>query len=277
MGIRIYNAFTPGTRFCALSDFSTLTKGVKSPSRRNTKGMNRAYGRNNQGRSTIKNRGGGHKRLYRTILFKRDRYAQDFFVTSIEYDPNRTAYIARLSDNAGTEKYILAPRYLRKDQVIASGSTASFTIGNAMALSTIPVGSEVHNIELYPKQGGRLARAAGASAQLIAKDGKYATLRLPSGEVRLVLQSCWATFGQVGNEDWINLRDGKAGRKRWRGIGPHVRGSAKNPCDHPHGGGEGRAPGGRARPVTPWGKPALGARTRAKHRYSNKLILRRAG
>jgi len=275
MAIRVYNAFTPGTRFRATPDYSNLTATVKSPSRSNTKGINRAYGKNNQGRSTLKNRGGGHKKLYRQILFKRDRYIEDFTVVSLEYDPNRTAFIARIVNAAGVEKYIVAPRYLKVGTVLSAGSSAAFNIGNAMAIASIPVGSEVHNIELYPKQGGKIARAAGTSAQIVAKDGKYATFRLPSGEVRLVLQSCWATFGQVGNEDWINARDGKAGRKRWRGIRPHVRGSAKNPCDHPHGGGEGRAPVGRARPVTPWGKPALGYRTRSKHRYSDKLILRR--
>lgn len=278
MAIRIYKSLTPGTRFCATNKLvwnqnSTNTAQTKKNS--NIKGFQRSNGRNNQGRITVRHRGGGHKRRYRFVLWKRFSQKTPGKVIGLEYDPNRNAFLAKI-ETKNQSHYILATQGLKLGQIIESCPEAPLISGNALPLLGIPVGSEIHNIELAPMQGAKLVRAAGTSAQVIAKEGKYASIRLPSGEVRLILQMCWATLGRVGNEEYANIRDGKAGRKRWRGRRPHVRGSVMNPCDHPHGGGEGRAPIGRSQPVDPWGKPALGRPTRSKYRYSNKLIVRRA-
>lgn len=234
-----------------------------------------AKGRNNRGVITCQQRGGGHKRLYRKIDFGRKKLGIPAKVFSIEYDPNRNARIALLHYQDGEKRYILQPRGLTVGETIISDFEAPIKTGNALPLRSMPLGTEVHNIELQPGAGGQLARAAGSLAQIVAKEGNYATLRLPSGEVRLISLDCWGTVGQVGNLDAINVNIGKAGRKRWLGRRPKVRGSVKNPVDHPHGGGEGRCPIGRSRPVTPWGKPALGVRTRKPKRYSSKLIVRR--
>ena len=276
MAIRIYKSLTPGTRFCAVNKLINFKNAVQTKKSAIIKGYQRSKGRNNQGRITIRHRGGGHKRRYRFILWRRSDQTIPAQVIGLEYDPNRNAFLAKIKTEEDSTHYIIAPQGLKLGQSLSSNKSASLQIGNALPLEAIPVGSEVHNVELAPTQGAKLVRAAGAYAQLIAKEGKYASLRLPSGEVRLVLQTCWATLGRVGNKDFSNIRDGKAGRTRWRGRRPTVRGSAMNPCDHPHGGGEGRAPIGRSQPVDPWGNPALGRRTRSKYRYSNKFIIRRA-
>ena len=273
MGIRFYRAYTPGTRHRSVSDFNEIT--TSTPEKSLTFSLNRSTGRNNKGIITSRHRGGGHKRLYRQIDFRRNKIGILAKVASIEYDPNRNARIALLCYQDGEKRYILHPRGLQVGETVVSSLDAPIVIGNALPLSNIPLGSEVHNIELQPGAGGQLARAAGAVAQLVAKEGSYVTLRLPSGEVRLVSKNCWATLGQVGNVDVSNLTLGKAGRKRWLGKRPHVRGVVMNPVDHPHGGGEGRAPIGRCHPVTPWGRPALGQRTRKSKKYSTKKILRR--
>lgn len=273
MGIRFYRAYTPGTRNRSVSDFTEITRG--RPEKSLTFYKHRAKGRNNRGVITCQQRGGGHKRLYRKIDFGRKKLGIPAKVFSIEYDPNRNARIALLHYQDGEKRYILQPRGLTVGETIISDFEAPIKTGNALPLRSMPLGTEVHNIELQPGAGGQLARAAGSLAQIVAKEGNYATLRLPSGEVRLISLDCWGTVGQVGNLDAINVNIGKAGRKRWLGRRPKVRGSVKNPVDHPHGGGEGRCPIGRSRPVTPWGKPALGVRTRKPKRYSSKLIVRR--
>ena len=272
MGIRFFRASTPGTRNCSVSDFKEVTRSKPEKSLRVAK--HRAVGRNNRGIITSRHRGGGHKRLYRLIDFKRSKLGVPGKVVAVEYDPNRNARLALVYYQDGEKRYMLYPRGLQIGQSVLSDVQAPATIGNALPLRNMPLGIEIHNLEITPGAGGQLVRAAGANAQLVAKEGAYATIRLPSGEVRLVLQTCWATVGQVGNVDAINLTKGKAGRSRWLGRRPHVRGSVMNPCDHPHGGGEGKAPIGRSRPVSPWGKPALGERTRNKNSMSSKLIVR---
>lgn len=273
MGIRFYRAYTPSTRNCSVSSFDEIT--TNNPEKSLTKWIKNATGRNNRGVITSRHRGGGHKRLYRQIDFKRDKLGIIAKVVSIEYDPNRNARIALLNYQDGEKRYILAPKGLQVGDTLVSNFQAPIQIGNALPLWNMPLGTEIHNIELQPGGGGELVRAAGTLAQLVAKEGQYATLRLPSGEVRLVSKDCWATVGQVGNIDINNITIGKAGKMRWRGRRPHVRGSVMNPVDHPHGGGEGRCPIGRSRPVTPWGKPALGVKTRKPKKYSNALIIRR--
>ncbi|ACK72087.1 ribosomal protein L2 [Gloeothece citriformis PCC 7424] len=273
MGIRTFRPYTPGTRQASVSDFSEITK--TQPEKSLTTYKHSSQGRNNRGVVTSRHRGGGHKRLYRIIDFRRDKHNIPAKVAAIEYDPNRNARIALLYYQDGEKRYILAPADLKVGSTVISGEDAPFEIGNALPLWRIPLGSEVHNIELVAGRGGQMVRAAGASAQVVAKEGNYVTLRLPSKEVRMVRKECYATIGKVGNADVRNLKLGKAGRSRHRGKRPHVRGSVMNPVDHPHGGGEGRAPIGRPGPVTPWGKPALGAKTRNRKKASSKLIIRR--
>jgi len=238
--------------------------------------LKKQSGRNASGRITVRHRGGGHKRKYRIIDFKRNKDGIPAKVASIEYDPNRSARIALLHYADGEKRYIIAPAGLKVGQLIESGPDADIKPGNALQLRNIPLGTMIHNLELYPGAGGQLVRSAGTSAQLMAKEGKHAHIRMPSGEMRLLLQDCRATIGQVGNVDHENISIGKAGRKRWMGIRPTVRGVVMNPVDHPHGGGEGRSPIGR-NPVTPWGKPTLGARTRKKKKPSDRLIVKRRG
>lgn len=273
MGIRFYKAYTPGTRHRSVSEFVEITRDKAEKSL--TSWLNRSQGRNNRGIITSRHRGGGHKRLYREIDFRRNKIGIPAKVATIEYDPNRNARIVLLNYQDGEKKYILHPRGLQVGETIVSSLTATITPGNSLPLLNIPLGTDVHNIELQPGRGGQLARSAGTSAQIVAKEGNFVTLRLPSAEVRLVSKNCWATVGQVGNPDANNLTIGKAGRNRWLGKRPKVRGVVMNPVDHPHGGGEGRAPIGRSRPVTPWGRPALGQRTRNKKKYSSSLIIRR--
>ncbi len=257
------------------SDFSEVTK--KSPEKSLVVSLKKNSGRNNQGKITVRHRGGGHKIKYRMIDFKRNKDGIPAKVTAIEYDPNRTANIALIVYADGEKRYILAPNKLVVGDTLMSGPTAEVRIGNALPLANIPVGSQIHNIEMKPGKGGQLVRSAGNVAQLMAKEGKYATLRLPSGEMRMVPIDCKATLGQVGNIDHELITVGKAGRKRHMGFRPTVRGSVMNPNDHPHGGGEGRAPIGRPSPMTPWGKPALGLKTRKKKKHSNKYIVRKRG
>ena len=235
----------------------------------------RSKGRNNRGVITIRHRGGGHKKKYRLIDFRRNKYNVEGIVTAIEYDPNRNARIALLHYKDGEKSYILHPNKLNIGDKVISGSDAILSVGNALPLSQIPLGTSVHNIELIPKKGGQIVRSAGTSAKLLAKEGNYVTLKLPSKEIRLIRKECFATIGEVSNSDAFLVKSGKAGRTRWLGKRPTVRGSVMNPCDHPHGGGEGRAPIGRIRPLTPWGKPALGLKTRKKKKVSNAYILRR--
>jgi len=271
--IRLYKSYTPGTRNRVLSDFSEITKSKpeKSLIRKN----HRSKGRNNRGVITIRHRGGGHKRLYRVIDFKRNKINIEGRVVSIEYDPNRNARIALIHYSDGEKRYILQPKNLNVGDSIYSGSNISFNIGNSMPLAEIPLGTSIHNIELIPNKGGQIVRAGGTSAKILAKEGNYVTLRLPSKEIRLLRKECNATIGEISNNDSFLVQSGKAGRTRWLGIRPTVRGSVMNPCDHPHGGGEGRAPIGRTRPLTPWGKPALGIRTRKNKKLSGAYILRR--
>ncbi|KAB8318867.1 50S ribosomal protein L2 [Tolypothrix campylonemoides VB511288] len=273
MGTRSYRPYTPSTRQVTISDFSEITKS--EPEKSLTVSLHRAKGRNNQGRITVRHRGGGHKRLYRIIDFKRDKRGIRATVTAIEYDPNRNARIALLQYEDGEKRYILQPNGLKVGTTVIAGPDSPIEDGNALPLSNIPLGTGVHNVELKPGKGGQIVRAAGATAQVVAKEGNYVTLKLPSGEVRLIRRECYATIGQVGNLDARNLSAGKAGRTRWKGRRPQVRGSVMNPVDHPHGGGEGRAPIGRSGPVTPWGKPALGYKTRKRKKPSSKLIVRR--
>ena len=273
MGIKTFNPYTPSRRHMTGSDFSEITK--TTPEKSLLESKKRKAGRNSQGKITVRHRGGGSRRKYRIIDFKRNKDGIPATVKTIEYDPNRTANIALISYADGQKAYILAPEGLKVGQKIMNGPEAEIAVGNALPLQNIPVGSQVHNIELYPGKGGQLVRSAGNSAQLMAKEGKYATLRLPSGEMRMVPIVCRATIGVVGNGEHALVNIGKAGRKRHMGIRPTVRGSVMNPNDHPHGGGEGRAPVGRPSPMTPWGKPAMGLKTRKKKKQSNKLIIRR--
>lgn len=273
MSIRLYKSYTPGTRNRALSAFDeiTKTKPEKSLIRKN----HRNKGRNNRGVITIRHRGGGHKKLYRIIDFKRNKYGVEGIVAAIEYDPNRNARIALIHYTDGEKRYILHPKNLNVGTKILSGSGSPLNIGNSLPLEEIPLGTSIHNIELIPNRGGQIVRAAGTSAKILAKEGDYVTLRLPSKEIRLIRKECLATIGEVSNNDAFLVQSGKAGRTRWLGKRPTVRGSVMNPCDHPHGGGEGRAPIGRTRPLTPWGKPALGMKTRKKKKLSDAYILRR--
>ncbi len=273
MGIRKYKPYTPSRRHMTVSTFEEITK--KTPERSLTVALKKHSGRNNQGKITVRHRGGGHKIKYRIIDFKRRKDDIPAKVAAIEYDPNRSANIALLHYADGEKAYILAPEGLKVGSKVMSGNNAEIRVGNALELGSIPVGTQVHNIELKPGKGGQMVRAAGNVAQLMAKEGKYATLRLPSGETRMVPITCRATVGAVGNGDHELVTIGKAGRKRHMGIRPTVRGSVMNPNDHPHGGGEGRAPVGRKAPSTPWGKPALGLKTRKKKKQSSKLIIRR--
>ena len=273
MGIKTYNPYTPSRRQMTGSDFSEITK--KTPEKSLLDSKSRQAGRNNQGKITVRHRGGGAKKKYRIIDFKRRKDGIPATVIGIEYDPNRTANIALISYADGEKAYILAPAGLTDGMKVMNGPEAEVRVGNCLPLSEIPVGTQIHNIELYPGKGGQLVRSAGNSAQLMAKEGKYATLRLPSGEMRMVPIVCRASIGVVGNGDHSLINIGKAGRKRHMGIRPTVRGSVMNPNDHPHGGGEGKAGIGRPGPCTPWGKPALGLKTRKKNKQSNKLIVRR--
>jgi large subunit ribosomal protein L2 len=274
MGTRSYRPYTPSTRETVTSDFAEIT--ASKPEKSLTKFNHRDKGRNNRGVITSRRRGGGHKRLYRQIEFRRQsKLNVPARVATIEYDPNRNARIALLFYRDGEKRYILHPVGLEVGTEVIAGPEAPFENGNALPLSNIPLGTTVHAIELTAGKGAQIARAAGAGAQIVAKEGDYVTLKMPSGEVRLVRKECYATIGQVGNLEHRNLSTGKAGRNRWRGRRPKVRGSVMNPCDHPHGGGEGRAPIGRSGPVTPWGKPTLGYKTRKKNKASDSLIVRR--
>ncbi|MEY2976842.1 MAG: 50S ribosomal protein L2 [Prochlorotrichaceae cyanobacterium] len=273
MATRIYRPYTPGTRERIDADFSQIT--TDKPEKSLTRSIHRAKGRNNRGVITCRHRGGGHKRLYRVIDFKRDKREMWGTVVTVEYDPNRNARISLIQYEDGEKRYILHPHKLAVGTKIIAGEGSPIEIGNALPLANIPLGTEVHNVELKAGRGAQIVRAAGASAQVVAKEGDYVALKLPSGEVRLIRRECYATIGQVGNIEARNTSLGKAGRKRWLGRRPEVRGSVMNPCDHPHGGGEGRAPVGRSGPVTPWGKPALGLKTRKKNKPSNKYVLRR--
>ncbi len=273
MGIKKYNPYTPSRRNMTGSDFAEIT--TQTPEKSLLVSLKKNSGRNNQGKITVRHQGGGSRRKYRIIDFKRKKDDVAAVVKSIEYDPNRTANIALVAYADGEKAYILAPLGLSVGDVIMNGKNAEIKIGNCLPLENMPIGTQIHNIELYPGKGGQLVRSAGNSAQLMAKEGKYAPLRLPSGEMRMVPIICRATVGQVGNIDHELINVGKAGRKRNMGIRPTVRGSVMNPNDHPHGGGEGRTPVGRPGPSTPWGKPALGLKTRKKSKPSNKLIIRR--
>ncbi len=272
MGIKVYKPTSPGRRGMTVSTFEEIT--ATTPERSLLQPLAKTGGRNNQGRMTTRHKGGGHKRMYRLIDFKRDKDNIPAKVATIEYDPNRTAHIALVQYEDGEKRYIIAPQGLKVGDTVISGTDADIKAGNALPLANIPVGTVVHNVEMRPGCGAQIARSAGSSVQLMAKLDKYATLRLPSGEMRQVPIGCKATIGVVGNADQININLGKAGRNRWLGVRPANRGVVMNPCDHPHGGGEGRSPVGR-NPVTPWGKPALGVRTRNKKKQSNKLIIRR--
>ena len=273
MAIKRYKPTSSARRFMTVSSYEEITE-VK-PERSLVEDMRKTGGRNNTGKITVRHIGGGNRRKYRIIDFKRDKDGVPATVKTIEYDPNRSANIALLFYKDGAKRYILAPVGLNVGDVIVSGETADIKAGNALKLENIPVGTMVHNIELQPGKGGQIARAAGMSAQLMAKEGKYATLKMPSGEMRYVLASCKATIGQVGNLEHEIIRIGKAGKTRHLGIRPTVRGVVMNPCDHPHGGGEGKSPVGRPGPVTPWGKPALGYKTRKHKKASNKMIITR--
>jgi len=274
MGIKVYKPTSPGRRGMSGYTFDEITRS--EPEKSLLRPMKKKSGRNNLGRLTVRHRGGGHKRRYRLIDFKRDKHGIPARVASIEYDPNRSARIALLVYADGEKRYILAPLGIQVGDTIMSGPDAEIRPGNALPLVNMPLGTLVHNVELQPGKGGQLVRSAGAYAQLMAKEGRYATLRLPSGEVRKVLLNCMATVGQVGNTEHQNVKIGKAGRKRWMGRRPEVRGSAMDPASHPHGGGEGRSPIGLPGPKTPWGKPALGYRTR-RNKRTNQYIVRRRG
>jgi len=273
MGIKKYNPYTPSRRQMATMDFAEITKST--PEKSLIVSLKKTAGRNNQGKITVRHHGGGSRRFYRIVDFKRQRDDIEAKVVAIEYDPNRTANIALIVYADGVKSYILAPQGLQVGMTVMSGNNAEAKLGNCLPLQNIPIGAEIHNIELYPGAGAQMVRSAGAAAQLMAKEGKYATLRLPSGEMRQVPITCRATIGIVGNGEHNLVNIGNAGRKRHMGIRPTVRGSVMNPNDHPHGGGEGRAPVGRPGPCTPWGKPALGLKTRKKNKASNKLIIRR--
>ena len=273
MGIKTYNPYTPSRRNMSGYDFEEIT--ASTPEKSLTTSLKKHAGRNAQGKITVRHHGGGSRRKYRIIDFKRNKDGIPATVKSIEYDPNRTANIALICYADGEKKYILAPVGLKVGQTVMNGAEAEIKVGNCMELQDRPVGTQIHNIEMYPGHGGQLVRAAGVSAQLMAKEGKYAIIRMPSGEMRMVPIVCRASIGQVGNTEHNLVNIGKAGRKRHMGIRPTVRGSVMNPNDHPHGGGEGKAPVGRPGPCTPWGKPALGYKTRKKNKQSNKMIIRR--
>ncbi|WLR50964.1 50S ribosomal protein L2 [Bacillus tianshenii] len=273
MALKKYKPTTNGRRGMSVSDFAEIT--TDQPEKSLLAPLHKKGGRNNQGKLTVRHQGGGHKRKYRIIDFKRDKDGIPGRVATIEYDPNRTANIALINYVDGEKRYILAPKGLEVGMEIVSGSEADIKIGNALQLKDIPVGTVIHNIELKPGRGGQLARSAGASAQVLGKEGKYVLVRLTSGEVRLILATCRATIGQVGNLEQELINIGKAGRSRWLGKRPTVRGSVMNPNDHPHGGGEGRAPIGRKSPMSPWGKPTLGFKTRKRNKASDKYIVRR--
>ncbi len=273
MPVKVYKPTSPGRRGMTVSTFEEITR--TRPEKSLLAPMKQKAGRNNQGRITVRHRGGGHKRRYRLIDFKRDKHGIPATVATIEYDPNRTARIALLTYADGEKRYILAPQGLRVGDKVMSGAEADIRLGNALPINRIPLGTQLHNIELQPGKGGQLVRSAGTAAQLMAKEGAYAQVRLPSGEVRYISQNCLATIGQVSNVDHSNLTLGKAGRKRWLGIRPTVRGSAMDPDSHPHGGGEGKAPIGMPGPKTPWGKPALGAKTRTNKRTDKYIVRRR--
>lgn len=272
MPIKTYKPTSPGRRGMSVSTFERVTKS--KPEKSLLRPLTKKAGRNSRGVVTVRHRGGGHKRQYRLIDFKRDKFDVPARISSIEYDPNRSARIALLTYADGEKRYILAPQGLEVGDEVISGPSAQIKIGHAMPLSRIPLGAQVHNIELYPGKGGQMVRSAGTSAQVMAKEGSYAQVRLPSGEVRLVQVTCMATIGVVGNVEHGNLKIGKAGRKRWLGRRPSVRGTAMDPASHPHGGGEGRSPIGMPGPKTPWGKPALGAKTR-RNKSTDKYIVRR--
>ena len=273
MAIKRYKPMTAGTRFKTVSSFDEITTATPEKSLLDV--SFRSGGRNNTGRITVRHIGGGNRIKYRIIDFKRNKDNIPARVAEIEYDPNRTAYIALLHYADGEKRYILAPLGLNKGDTVISGETADIKAGNALPLQNIPVGTMVHNVEMQPGKGGQMVRTAGAAAQLMAKEGKYATLRLPSGEMRMIPLACKATVGQVGNLDHELVSLGKAGRKRHMGVKPTVRGVVMNPCDHPHGGGEGKSPIGRPGPVSPWGQPALGYKTRKKHKNSDRFIVKR--
>ena len=273
MGIKTYNPYTPSRRNMSGYDFEEIT--ASTPEKSLTTSLKKHAGRNAQGKITVRHHGGGSRRKYRIIDFKRNKDGIPATVKSIEYDPNRTANIALICYADGEKKYILAPVGLKVGQTVMNGAEAEIKVGNCMELKDMPVGTQIHNIEMYPGHGGQLVRAAGVSAQLMAKEGKYAIIRMPSGEMRMVPIVCRASIGQVGNTEHNLVNIGKAGRKRHMGIRPTVRGSVMNTNDHPHGGGEGKAPVGRPGPCTPWGKPALGYKTRKKNKQSNKMIIRR--
>ena len=273
MPINHYKPTTPGRRGMSVVEYSGLSK--VAPERSLLAPIKKSAGRNSYGRITVRHRGGGNRRKYRIIDFKRDKFDMPAKVLTIEYDPNRTAHIALVQYEDGEKRYIVAPHGLKVGDTVVSGASADIVTGNALPLSAIPTGTFIHNVELYPGKGAQLARAGGVMAQLMAKEGNMALLRLPSGELRNVPAVCMATIGQVGNIEHENVNIGKAGRKRHMGWRPTVRGSVMNPCDHPHGGGEGKSPIGRPGPVTPWGKPALGYKTRAKKNRSDKLIVKR--
>lgn len=272
MAIKIYKPYTPTTRNKSVLDFSILTK--KKSEKSLTVANQRAKGRNNKGRITIRHKGGGHKRCYRLIDFKRNKHDTIGKVMSIEYDPNRNSFISLIQYNDGEKRYILHPDTLKVGDTISAGKNVSLQIGNALPLCEIPLGTDVHNIELFPGKGGQLVRAAGTSAKILAKENDFVVLRLSSKEIRLFKKECFATIGRVSNTDFYNVVLGKAGRSRWLGIRPTVRGSVMNPVDHPHGGGEGRCPIGKPRPLTPWGKPALGVKTRKRKNKSDIFIIR---
>lgn len=273
MALKSFKPTSPGLRQMTVSTFEEIT--TNKPEKALTSTLNKKSGRNNQGRITVRHRGGGAKRLYRLIDFKRNKDHIPAKVATIEYDPNRSANIALLHYVDGEKRYIIAPQGLKVGTMIVSGVGVDISPGNALPLSSIPVGTIIHNIEMKPGKGAQIVRSAGGHAQLMAKEGRYAQVRMPSGEVRMILVDCRATIGTIGNGDHSNITVGKAGRKRHMGIRPTVRGVVMNPNDHPHGGGEGRSPIGRKHPVTPWGKPALGHRTRKKNKPSDKFIVRR--
>ena len=273
MGMKHFNPYTPSRRNMTVSTFDEITK--KTPEKSLLAKKKENAGRNNYGRITVRHQGGGNRQKYRIIDFKRRKDDMTATVIGIEYDPNRSANIALIQYEDGEKAYILAPVGLKDGDKVVSGQKADIKPGNCMPIESIPVGTMIHNIELNPGQGGKLVRSAGQSAQLMAKEGKYSHVRLPSGEMRLILTKCRATIGTVGNTDHDTMKIGKAGRKRHMGIRPTVRGSVMNPVDHPYGGGEGRAPVGHAGPMTPWGKPALGYKTRNKKKLSNKFIVKR--
>ncbi len=273
MAVKTFRPTSPGLRQAALPSFEEITK--KKPEKSLVAPVKKKSGRNNTGRITVRHKGGQQKRKYRIIDFKRTKDDMNAKVVAIEYDPNRTSYIALIQYEDGTKSYIIAPNKLKIGDVVVSGESADIKVGNTLPLKNIPLGTQIHNIELKAKKGAQLVRSAGSSAQLMAKEGKYAQIKLPSGEVRMIRLECRATIGQVGNTDHELVNLGKAGRKRHMGVRPTVRGSVMNPNDHPHGGGEGRAPVGRPSPVTPWGKPTLGYKTRKKKKPSDKYIVRR--